>query len=205
LDVVIVTLLRDSLRYTLKSVYSTIPNPHTILVTEKGLVGELRNKGLQQCTSEFVCFVDDDVLLNTDWYDKCMRRLTQDLEVVLVAGRFRTGYTCGCIICRAKEFRELGGFPRLETTLGRKLGKKAVVLEDAICEHMAPPLTFILRQFHWLTEGYQTESKIGFNMNPKQSLGLMARYLWDREPEYAFIQPLWIIKAFFTLPFRFKH
>jgi glycosyltransferase involved in cell wall biosynthesis len=204
MDVVVVTLMRDSLPYALQSARSCIPNPNFIFITEKGIVGELRNKGLRQCTSEYVCFMDDDVLLNKDWYEKCMRYLMQHPEAVTVGGRFKTGYTCGCIICRAKEFIKLGGFPRLETTLGQKLGKRAATVEDAICEHIAPPLTFISRQFYWLTEGYQTESKIGFNVSPRQSLTLMAQYLWAKEPEYALIQPLWIIKAMFALPFRFS-
>lgn len=204
MDVVIVTLLKPSLRYTLKSIYETIPEPHLIFVLEKGVIGELRNKGLERVKTEFVCIVDDDIILNRDWYAKCMRRLLEDPSLVGVAGTTPQMATCGCMILRTKEFMATGGFPKLDSVIGRKLGRQLVTLEDAICTHMAGGISVVLYQFHWLTHGFQTESKIGININPKQSFTQLIRFLKQKHPDLAFVQLIWIAKFPFTLPFIFK-
>lgn len=200
MDVVIVTLLRSSLRYTLKSVYETIPDPHVILVTGKGVIGDLRNKGLMQCSSRLVCFVDDDVILNREWYDKCMKRLMQNDGVIGVAGRLRDSSTCGCMILKTKEFKEAGGWPRWDALIGKKLGKQLIQI-DAICDNMDSPLQGIQHQFHWLTHGFQTESKVGFNRDPRLSLRLMLHFIRIKKPEGFIVQLFWIVKALFTWPY----
>lgn len=202
LDVVIVTLLRKSLKNTLKSVNDTIPSPSIILITDKGVIGDLRNKGLAQCHSEYVCFVDDDIILNKTWFSKCMARLVEDQEVIAVAGRTQEIYTCGCMICKTKEFKDAGGFPRLDSYLSKKLGKRTVTLEDAVCEHIMPRgLSVVEHHLHWLTHGFQTEKKAGIYNNPAESMRLTVRFLKKGLPEQAICQPLWIVKAFFVLPF----
>jgi len=202
LDVVIVTLLRGSLTYTLKSVNEAIPNPNVILVTERGVIGELRNKGLMQCNSRYVCFVDDDILLNRVWFSKCMKRLEEDDSVIAVVGRTEESYTCGCMICKTKEFKQAGGFPKLDSYVFNKLGQRIVILEDAICDHIGlRGLTVIHHSFYWLTRCFQTESRAGIYHNPIESVRLIVHFLRNRLPEYAASELLWVIKTFFVLPF----
>jgi len=202
LDVVIVTLLRPSLSYTLKSVNDTIPNPNVILVTDRGSIGELRNKGLMQCNSRFVCFVDDDIVLNRNWFSKCMKRLEEDDNVIAVAGRTEVGYTLGCMICKTAEFKEAGGFPKLDSYVSNKLGSRMAILEDAVCDHMVPRgLAVIQHSLYFLTKYFQTESKVGFYHNPVESVRALVRFLWKGQPDYAFCELLWMTKTFFVLPF----
>lgn len=198
MDVVIPTLLRDSLLQTLKSVQDTIPDATVILVTGKGVIGDLRNKGLTRCSSEFTCFVDDDIILNKDWFDKCMNAL-KDKSLIAVSGRTREGYTLGCTVCRTKAFQNAGGFPSLDNYLPEKLGVKYRVVEDAVCQHnVGRAVGHVL---HFLVHGFQTESRAGFYNNPVESLRLMFHYFKRGLPEYAVVQVFWLVKLLFVWPF----
>ena len=84
MDVVIVTLMREILDDTIKSVKAVIPNPNIILITGKGAIGDLRNEGLLKCSSSLMCFVDDDIILNSSWYTKCMQALQAHPEITAV-------------------------------------------------------------------------------------------------------------------------
>ena len=120
MDVVIVTLMRESLSNTIKSVKAVIPNPNIILITGKGAIGDLRNKGLLQCNSNLMCFVDDDIILNTDWYTKCLKALQANPELIAVGGKTPIHDTLGCMICKTKEFKNAGGFPKLDDPCSAK-------------------------------------------------------------------------------------
>lgn len=190
--------MRKTLPRTLQSIRQTVPNPHIILITEKGIYGDLRNKGLAQCTSEFTLFIDDDVTLDQNWYEECMRLFRQNANSIAIAGPW-----CWVLV-KTSEFKALGGFPSLGVALRKKFKDQMVYLDDkhSYCDHIyGSPLTMIQHQFHWLTHGFQTEVKIGYNKNPKESLTVMFRSLWNHDPAMAIIQPLWMIKVLFVLPF----
>ena len=202
MDVVIVTLLRESLRYTLDSINKTIPDPNVIMITDKGVIGDLRNKGLQKCSSKYCCFVDDDIVLNKNWFSKCMTKLETTPNVVAVVGRTEEGYTLGCMICKTEEFKRRGGFPRLDSYISNKYGSSFVILEDAVCEHrVGRGIVVIGHVFHFLTHGFQTETRAGIYNNPVASVRLMFQYLKKRLPEYAVVQMFWLFKIVFVWPF----
>ena len=196
MDVVIVTLLRSSLRYTLKSVHETIPDPNIILMTEKGILGVLRNEGLMKASSEYVCFVDDDVILSREWYAKCMKWFQENPDLIGVQ-------SFGCAIFRTAKFKARGGYPIQDSDVlvkKYKLGSE-IVIEHAGVEHRTTGLSYVLHSVYWLTHGFQSESKVGTNKNPKESLHDIFHFLKQRRPDAAFIQFFWLAKAPFTLPF----
>jgi hypothetical protein len=203
LDVVIVTLLRDTLENTIKSVKAVIPNPNIILITGKGAIGDLRNKGLLQCNSSLMCFVDDDIILNSNWYTKCMEALQAYPEIIAVCGRppqFES--TLGCMICRTKEFKNAGGFPKLDDHVMSKLGSKILTLKDAVCEHQikrgfAP----IRHNLHFLCHGFQTENRVGWWFIPSSNVLTVFDYFKRGYPDFAVGYSLWLIKTFFSIPF----
>jgi glycosyltransferase involved in cell wall biosynthesis len=183
-------------------VNETIPNPNVIIITERGSIGELRNKGLMQCNSRFVCFVDDDIILNRAWFSKCMKRLEEADDVIAVAGRTKEGYTLGCMICKTAEFKEAGGFPKLDSYVSNRLGSRMAILEDAVCDHMVPRgLAPIQHCLYFLTKYFQTESKVGFYHNPVESVRMAVGFLRKGLPDYAICELLWMAKTLFVLPF----
>ena len=202
LDVVIVTLLRETLGNTIKSVKAVIPNPNIILITGKGVIGDLRNKGLLQCNSSLMCFVDDDIILNSDWYRKCMQTLQAHPKAIAVCGRAPMQYTLGCMICRTKELKSIGGFPQLDEHIIQKLGPKLITLEDAMCQHQIKrgfePTMHIL---HFLFHGFQTETRAGFYYSPKTVFCFVLDQFKRGYPDFAVAGILWLVKLFFAFPF----
>jgi hypothetical protein len=202
LDVVIVTLLRETLHNTLESVKAVIPNPNVILVTGKGVIGELRNKGLLQCSSSLACFVDDDIILNSSWYAKCMEALQAHPELIAVCGRTAECYTSGCMICRTREFKSIGGFPKLDAQVKSKLGPKMLTLEDAVCEHqIRRGFEPIRHNLHFLCHGFQTENRAGWWFDPLYTIRVVFGYFRRGYPDYAVGYSLWLVKTFFSVPF----
>jgi glycosyltransferase involved in cell wall biosynthesis len=195
-DVIIVTLLRKTLPHVLKSVQKNIPNPKIILITDKGLIGDLRNKGLYQATSEFVCFVDDDIIVTKEWFDKCVEVLKTDDSVVCVGGRTEEGYTLGCSVCKTETLKRLGGFPRLDSFVTRKV--KFLILNDLICEHLVSELSVFQHLFHWFVHGFYSDSKFGFSPGVVPSYRLMFDFLLRRKPSYALSYLFWFIKALYV-------
>lgn len=58
----------ESLNDTLESLCKqTFKNFEVILLTEKGNLSELRDKGLRSACGDIVCFIDDDVYCPPDW------------------------------------------------------------------------------------------------------------------------------------------
>lgn len=202
MDVVIVTLLRETLRNTLESVKAVIPNPNVILITGKGAIGELRNKGLLQCSSSLACFVDDDIILNSRWYAKCVETLLAHPELIAVRGRTAETYTEGCMICRTREFKSMGGFPKLDAEVTSKLGPKILTLYDAVCEHqIRRGFEPIRHDLHFLCHGFQTENRAGFWYDPLDIVRVVFGYFGRGYPDYAVGYSLWFFKTFFSLPF----
>ena len=205
MDVVIITLCRKSLAKTIQSAYEVIPEANIILVTDKIrpnlTLGMLRNKGLDKARSEFVCFLDDDIVVNKDWYHKCMKRL-QDESTIAVAGTSTVGDTLGCMICKTNQFKEVGGFPRLDCYIEDKLGDRFVVVSDAICEHEVPRgLAVIRHTLNSLMRDRQTETKVGVYHNPIVSAKQIVSYVKRGSPDYVVCELLWIVKTFFSLPY----
>lgn len=201
-DVVVPTLFRKSLPYTIDSIYKAIPNPNIILISDKGSTGEFRNKGLSKCTSEYCCFVDDDIILNKQWFEMCIARLESDKNLVAVRGTCKGGVTNGCLICRTKPFKELGGFPKMDVNVDYRLGSRLITLQDATCEHMnMRGFDPLLHAIHALTLDFQTENKWGVYESPTHSVKTMLSHLKDGLPDYAIVYFLWITKAFFVKVF----
>jgi hypothetical protein len=209
MDVVCVTASRKSLTEALQSALNVIPDANIILVTDKSrndlTLGMLRNRGLAKVHSEFVCFLDDDIILNTDWYNKCMKRL-EDKSVIAVAGKGSTsgivGDTLGCMVCKTKQFKAVRGFPKLDSYLENKIGKQFVIVQDAICEHRpSRGLTLIWHTLLGMQRNFQTESKVGHYKNPKDSVNQIISSLKKGYPDNVVCELLWIIKTSFSLPF----
>jgi len=202
MDVVIVTLLRETLKNTIDSIKKTLPDPNIILITGKGAIGELRNKGLFQCKSSLMCFVDDDIIVNKNWYSKCMDALQTHPDVIAVCGRTPVCYTLGCMICRTEEFKKTGGFPYLDSQVTSKLGSKMLTLSDAVCEHQIKRgLEPIRHNIHFLCHGFQTESKAGWWFKPSDTAKVVFDYFRTGYPDFAVGFSLWFIKTVFVLPF----
>ena len=194
--------MRETLGNTIKSVKTVIPSPNIILITGKGAIGDLRNKGLRQCSSSLMCFVDDDIILNTDWYTKCMQALQANPEVIAVGGRTPIHHTLGCLICRTKEFKSAKGFPKLDDHVLQKLGSKILILEDAICEHQIKRGFGPLRHnLHFLCHGFQTDERAGWCYNPRKHLFMVYSFFKAGYPDYAVGSSVWLIKPIFVLPF----
>jgi glycosyltransferase involved in cell wall biosynthesis len=201
MDVVVVTLCRESLAKAIQSAYEVIPEANIILITDKIrkdlTLGMLRNKGLAKARSEYTCFLDDDIVLSKDWYDKCMKAL-QNESTIVVAG----GETLGCVICKTKQFKEVGGFPKMDSYLEDKLGDRLVKLSDAICEHDIPRgIPVIQHMLYGLMLNFQTESKVGVYHNPRKSVKQIFSFLKEGSPDYAFCELFWIVKTLFVFPF----
>ncbi len=202
MDVVIVTLLRETLGNTVKSINEVIPNPNIILITGKGAIGDLRNKGLRQCRSNLMCFVDDDIVLNKSWYKKCMQALQDNPALIAVGGKTSIHHTLGCMICRTKEFKTAGGFPKLDDQVLRKLGSKIIILEDAICEHLIKRgFGPIQHNLHFLCHGFQSTQRAGWCYNPKKQLLMVYYFFKAGYPDYAVGSSVWLIKPIFVFPF----
>jgi hypothetical protein len=202
LDVVIVTLLRETLGKTIESVKAVIQNPNIILITGKGAIGDLRNKGLHQCSSSLTCFVDDDIILNNSWYTKCMQALQDNPEITAVCGKTPVHHTLGCMICRTKEFKIAGGFPKLDDYVLRKLGPNILTLEDAVCEHLVKRgFGPIQHNLHFLCHGFQTEERAGWSFNPREQAWVIYEYFKAGYPDYAIGSSVWLFKLIFAFPF----
>ena len=202
MDVVIVTLLRETLGDAVKSVNAVIPNPKIILITGKGAIGDLRNKGLRQCNSSLMCYVDDDIILNSSWYAKCMEALEAHPEIIAVGGKTPVHHTLGCMICRTKEFKSAGGFPKLDDKVLQKLGPKMLIIEDAVCEHQTKRGFGPLRHnLHFLCHSFQTDQRAGWCYNPAQQAWMIYDFFKAGYPDYAVGSSLWLIKPLFVLPF----
>ena len=195
MDVVVVTLgKRPSLRTVIASAKQVLPDPHFIFITEKGIIGDLRNKGLAQCTSDLVCFLDDDVLINKDWFQKCLRAL-ENPNVYAVAGRVHESYTMGCTILKRTHYPK-GAFSPLDKI------SDLVVLEDALCDHLdARNLQLLKRSWYWMFYGFYTESKVGFYHSPRYAIEQFTSSLRRGLPDYAASEILWIIKSLWSIPF----
>jgi hypothetical protein len=194
--------MRKTLRSTIESVKAVIPNPNIILITGKGTIGDLRNKGLFKCSSNLMCFVDDDIILNNSWYTKCMQALQANPEIIAVGGKAPFQHTLGCIICRTEEFKKTGGFPSLDDHVLRKLGSKMLILEDAICEHhIKRGFGPIQHNLHFLFHGFQTEERAGWCYNPRKQLFMIYAFFKARQPDYAVGSSVWLVKPMFVFPF----
>jgi hypothetical protein len=149
-----------------------------------------------------MCFVDDDIILNSSWYTKCMRALQEHPEIIAVCGRAPETYTLGCMICRTEEFKRSGGFPPLDDGVFPKLGPRILILEDAVCEHQVGkgfgPLEHSL---HYFCHGFQTENRAGWCYHPIRQVGLMYEYFKLGYPDWAVAFGVWLLKTPFVLPF----
>ena len=188
--------MRDTLPLVIKSIKESIPDSNIIFVTGNGLIGDLRNKGLMKATSEFVCFVDDDIIVTKEWFGKCIETLKNNENVVCVSGRTKEGYTLGCTVCKAKLFKKLGGFPKLDSLVSNRV--KFVVLDDVFCKHLVSELQVFRHLLHWFVHGFYSESKFGFSVGVTKGYKLIFGFLLKRKPSYSLSYLLWFIKAIYV-------
>ena len=87
-SVVICSLGRlDSLKTTLWSlVEQTYKDFEVILITDKGNLSELRQRGLQSSQAAYVSFIDDDVRCEPTWLQAIVETFEKDWKVVGVTG-----------------------------------------------------------------------------------------------------------------------
>jgi hypothetical protein len=149
-----------------------------------------------------MCFVDDDIILNGSWYKKCMQVLQTHPEITAVCGKAPVHHTLGCMICRTKELKRAGGFPKLDDHVLRKLGPKVLTLEDAVCEHQIKRgFGPIRHNLHFLCHGFQTEERAGWCYSPKKQIFMVYGFFKAGCPDYAFGSSVWLVKPIFALPF----
>ena len=198
----IVTLGRETLTGTVRSIKAVIPDPNIVLITGKGTIGDLRNEGLAKCNSTLMSFVDDDIILNKSWYQKCIQALEKYTEVIAVCGKAPYHHTLGCMICRTEEFKKVGGFPKLDDLVLEKLGPKIITLEDAICDHLIKRgLEPLFHNLHFLCHGFQTENRAGWCNTPKKQAWIIYGFLKKGYLDYALGSSIWLIKSLFVIPF----
>jgi hypothetical protein len=201
-DVVIVTLNRPSLKNAVDSVKKAVPNSHIILVTRKGVIGELRNEGLRQCQSTLSCFVDDDLIVNRDWFQKCKKYLEENPSVIAAFGKVQNSSTEGAMVCKTAEFRKAGGYPKLDNYVWNTLGHSIVLVDNAVVSYSyANCFAPIKHTLYWMCRGFNTETKIGCYRNPFFTVKEFRRDWRHVTPEMIICELLWSVKALFVLPF----
>jgi glycosyltransferase involved in cell wall biosynthesis len=205
-DVVVPTLMRRSLRDCVQGIYRVIPNANIILATETGIpLGTVRNLGLRRARSEFVAFIDDDVLVNKAWFNKCMTILQDHAELIGVEGSVPEGQTLGCMILRRERFIKAGGYPKLDAYADNVYRDQLFIFSSPTCYHYSKGLTLIRHALHWIFSFYQTESPIGVYHNPKTSLKMIIKFLRAKKPEMIVNEIIYLIKTIYSLPFIYVH
>jgi hypothetical protein len=201
-DVVIPSLNRDSLAHCVHAVQSVFGDTRIYVQTERGIqLGEIRNVGLRKCHSELVAFIDDDVIINKPWLDKCLMVLNSEPNLVMVQGMVPEGETLGCMIVRRERFLQGGGFPDLDSYVNQRFLGSFRVIRDAVCYHYARGFVLVGHAAHWIVSFYQTEFRSGLYHNPKESFTNLVNYLRRGLPEMFLCECVYIIKTFFALPF----
>ena len=138
IEVVIPTLGRDCFLYCMRAVNRVFGDVIIHLRCERGVpLGLTRNNGLYQCSSRFVAFIDDDVIVNGYWLNRCLSELEADPMLVGVQGRVPEGETLGCMVVRREAFLAGGGFPPLDSYVNERFKGRMRVLDDVVCYHYA--------------------------------------------------------------------
>jgi glycosyltransferase involved in cell wall biosynthesis len=202
IDVVIPTLNRDSLAYCTYAARSVFGDTEIYLQSERGVqLGEIRNIGLRKCHSELVACIDDDVIVNKAWLEKCLAALGSDSKLVMVQGVVPEGETLGCMIVRREPFMRGGGFPDLDSYVNQRFLGSYIVIRDAVCYHCTRGFSLVGHAAKWIVSFYNTEFRAGLYHNPKESLTNLVKYVWTGKPEMVFCELMYMIKTFFALPF----
>jgi len=201
-EVVVPTLDRASLPDCLDATHLVLGKPTIHVQRERGIqLGTIRNIGLKKCRGNLVVFIDDDVILNKAWLEKCLKALDEDSNLIMVQGVVPEGETCGCMIVRRKEFVAGGGFPELDSYVNRRFEGHYKVVRDAVCFHYARGFGLIRHALKWIMSFYQTEFRAGIYHDPKESLRNLAHYIWYGPHEMIFYELAYMVKTFFVLPF----
>jgi len=131
-----------------------------VVFSEKNVgYGAACNLGAKETNSEFICFLNCDLLVDDDkWLRRLLKPLEDDPDVWVSGARMfnekgeefptpLTGWVCGaCVMVRRKDFEELGGFDENffmffeETDLFNRIGdkKKKVIRSEAKLTHFNP-------------------------------------------------------------------
>lgn len=151
-DVVVVTLRRKTLNACLKAIGDSIPNPKIILVEGKGQIGDLRNRGLNQVKSPIFAFVDDDVIINKTWFERCSEKLRTP-NVAMVCGTYYPFGGLGCCLCKTDVLKKIR-VPRLDTQLEKRLEESGFVVShvNVCCEHLH--YGYIRHTLYWMRRGF---------------------------------------------------
>ncbi len=194
-DVVIVTLLRKTLPIVIKRINKIIPDNNIILITDKNHnIGDLRNIGLKKVTSDVCAFVDDDVLITKEWFNKCQ----QVLEEGSIACSL--DFTI-CMLCKTKELKSIGGFPSFDSHIF--LNPKIQLLKENFgVTHQIENKDLLPHTFKWLMHGFSKETPFGHNNGIKSSLKISFNYLISKKPLLSIPYWFWLTKALFIKIFK---
>ena len=88
LSVIICTYKRGfSLKRTLASLdRQTEKNFEVVLISERGHLSFLRNKGANRATAPFISFIDDDVEVTTTWVENILKTFSLNDTIIGVTG-----------------------------------------------------------------------------------------------------------------------
>ena len=197
-DVVIPSLMRRSLFEAMLAVQHDVGEVTFIVVHARGLVGHLRNEGLRRVKSEFVGFVDDDVIVPKGWFSRCIRVLTMNTNLICVSGKIplQEGLSLGCLVCRTEKLREIGGFPDVDSFLPSVACTR--LLLDVSCEHRLKGFDAVSHTFLFLVHGIGSQQPMGIYVNPVESVRLFCRFLKLKRPDYSLAYILWFIKSLYV-------
>jgi glycosyltransferase involved in cell wall biosynthesis len=101
------------------------------IVQEKGRLGRARYRGALEVETEWFCFIDSDILVYPDWYEK-LKRWTYHPKVVWINGLPIEQSNMLKSYARAKFLRHRREMKSVQVALSNSLLKRDVVLE---CTH----------------------------------------------------------------------
>jgi len=206
MDVVIVTLMRKTLKYAIYAAKRSIHEPRFIFVKGKGFIGDLRNEGLEKAQTKYVCFIDDDIIVPKNWFNECVNTLEQNNNIVCVLGNTEKGYTFGAMVCKTEMLKSIGGFTKADSYLLERInqhGMKYVIREDIICKHLVSELETIRHTRHWLLHGWGTEARFGIlNLGITDAYKKIFKFLVKGEPESSLMCIFCLIKSLFVFAIK---
>lgn len=190
INVIIITLKRPTLKTVTQRIKKIIPNSNIILITEKGELGTLRNKGLIQSKTEYTAFIDDDVLITKEWYEQSIKHLENSNVIGYTV--YLSGFT---MICKTKQLKEIGGFPTFDSNITHKKGIKTTINNYGLI-HYETETAMFKHGLKWIMAGFDNIYPFGHNNGITTSLKQTVTNLW-KKPLLSSIYFLWFIKAIY--------
>jgi glycosyltransferase involved in cell wall biosynthesis len=173
-----------------------IPKSRIIYVTEKGILGDLRNQGLARATSEYVAFIDDDTLITSEWFIESLKVLKASGNICVCVPP-----VCTCTLCRTREFKAVGGFPLLDGNIIRKRG---IVVADKTygVVHYTTEWANFVHTLKWFNDGFEYNFPFGTYNGITISFLRIIRFARQKKPLTSLTHVLWLIKALYIKGFK---